>query len=214
MTTDRRAARRKQILDAALEVFAEKGYLHATVDDIVERVSVARGTFYLYFGDKRAVFEALLDGFLERVGACIEGIDLEHPSQDARAQLRANVSRVIRLALSEPGIVRLALLEARGLDPEVDSKLRDFHDRLRLFLVESLAEGQRAGVVREGDRHVMASVSLGGFRELLIDAVTGALERTPEELIDATMTFVEGWVLTPRAAKASRPVASRSRKKG
>jgi AcrR family transcriptional regulator len=202
---DRRAARRKQILEAALEVFSEKGYPYATVDDIAERVSVARGTFYLYFGDKRAVFEALLDGFLERVGACIEAIDLEHPTDDARAQLRANVTRVIMLALSEPGIVRLALLEARGLDPEVDAKLGDFHARLRLFLVESLAEGQRAGVVREGDRDVIASVSLGGFRELLTDAVTGNLDRSPEQLVDATMTFLEGWVLAAPPAPKKAP---------
>lgn len=201
---DRRAARRQQILDAALEVFAEKGYPYATVDDIAERVSVARGTFYLYFGDKRAVFEALLDGFLEKVGACIEGIDLEHPTEDTRAQLRGNVERVIDLALSQPGLVRLALLEGRGLDPEVDAKLRDFHDRLRLFLVESLAEGQAAGVVREGDRALIASVSLGGFRELLIDAVTGALDRRRDQLVEATMSFLDGWVLAPRAPAAAR----------
>ena len=208
---DRRAARKRQILDAALEVFAEKGYPDATVDDIAERVSVARGTFYLYFGDKRAVFEALLDGFLERVGACIEGIDLEHPTDDARAQLEANVERVIELALSQPILVRLALLEGPGLDHEVDAKLRSFHERLRLFLVESLAEGQAAGVVRDGDRHVIASVALGGFRELLTDAVTGALDRTPEQLVAATMTFLEGWVLAAPVRTSGRRRARSSR---
>lgn len=187
--------RRRQILDAALDVFTEKGYLQATVDDITERVSIARGTFYLYFGDKRAVFEALLDEFLERIGACIEGIDLRDEERSPRAQLEENVSRVIVLALNEPKLVRLALLEGRGLDLEVDKKLQDFNFRLRLFLKESLAEGQREGIVRQGDRAVMASIALGGFRELLIDAVIGTLERDRDALIAATMHFVDGWIL-------------------
>lgn len=194
--SDRRAMRRRQILDAALEVFTEKGYLHATVDDITEKVSIARGTFYLYFGDKRAVFEALLDEFLERVGACIEGIDLLDESRSPRAQLEENVSRVIDFALSEKRLVRLALLEGRGLDLEVDKKLQDFHIRLRLFLKESLAEGQREGIVREGDRAIIASIAMGGFRELLVDAVIGTLDRDREALIQATMDFLDGWVLS------------------
>lgn len=187
--------RRRQILDAALEVFTEKGYLQTTVDDITEEVSIARGTFYLYFGDKRAVFEALLDEFLEHIGACIEGIDLSDAEHSPRAQLIDNVSRVIDFALSEKKLVRLALLEGRGLDLEVDKKLADFHFRLRLFLKESLAEGQREGIVRQGDRAIIASIALGGFRELLVDAVIGTLQKDRDELIEATMDFLDGWVL-------------------
>src|SRR5690606_8287650 len=63
MTSPRRELRRRQLLDAARDVFAEKGYVAATVDDVVARCGVARGTFYLYFDDKLDVFGALVSDF-------------------------------------------------------------------------------------------------------------------------------------------------------
>ncbi|HMI90834.1 MAG TPA: helix-turn-helix domain-containing protein, partial [Polyangiales bacterium] len=54
----KREERRQQILACSRDAFAELGYQTVTVDDVVERASIARGTFYLYFDDKRAVLDA------------------------------------------------------------------------------------------------------------------------------------------------------------
>jgi AcrR family transcriptional regulator len=66
------AARRQAILDAALTVFAERGYEAARLDDVAARAGVAKGTLYLYFKDKEALFEALVRGavspMLDKVG--------------------------------------------------------------------------------------------------------------------------------------------------
>jgi AcrR family transcriptional regulator len=56
------AARREAILDAALSVFAERGYEAARLDDVAERAGVAKGTLYLYFADKEALFEEVIRG--------------------------------------------------------------------------------------------------------------------------------------------------------
>jgi AcrR family transcriptional regulator len=56
------AARREAILHAALTVFAERGYEAARLDDMAARAGVAKGTLYLYFKDKEALFEALVRG--------------------------------------------------------------------------------------------------------------------------------------------------------
>jgi AcrR family transcriptional regulator len=197
VSESRREVRRRQLLDAALEVFAEKGYPNATVEDIVERVQVARGTFYLYFEDKRSVFQALLDEFLERISGAIQGIVLDDPKRPPREQLRGNLDRIIRLALDAPGIVKLTLVEARGLDPEVDEKLELFLNALRRFMDESLAEGQDAGIVHVGDRPIFVSLALGAFRELVVDAVDGPRDRPPEAPLAGAMTSLEGWPLTP-----------------
>ena len=53
--------RRRQILDAAKAVFAEAGYHGASINAIIERAQIARGTFYLYFESKAAVFDSILD---------------------------------------------------------------------------------------------------------------------------------------------------------
>ena len=54
------AARRQAILDAALTVFAERGFEAARLDDVAAKAGVAKGTLYLYFKDKEALFEALV----------------------------------------------------------------------------------------------------------------------------------------------------------
>jgi AcrR family transcriptional regulator len=67
------AARRQAILDAALTVFAERGYEAARLEDVAAKAGVAKGTLYLYFKDKEALFEALVRGavapMLDQVGA-------------------------------------------------------------------------------------------------------------------------------------------------
>ncbi len=55
-----RAARRAEILKAALEVFAASGYAAARLDDVASAAGVAKGTLYLYFADKQALFEGLI----------------------------------------------------------------------------------------------------------------------------------------------------------
>ena len=58
--TRRKQARPAEILDAALKVFAEKGYAGARMDDIARRAGVTKGTIYLYFENKEAVFKSLV----------------------------------------------------------------------------------------------------------------------------------------------------------
>ena len=58
-----KSERRQQILSLARDVFARRGYHQTTIDDIALQAGVARGTFYLYFEDKRAVFSDLIDRF-------------------------------------------------------------------------------------------------------------------------------------------------------
>ena len=54
--------RRQAILDAALSVFAEHGFEAARLDEVAARAGVAKGTLYLYFQHKEALFEELMRG--------------------------------------------------------------------------------------------------------------------------------------------------------
>ena len=196
--SDRRARRQRQILDAAKAVFEEKGYVAATVDDIVSRVDVARGTFYLYFDDKLGVFEALVHAFMEALAGCIVSIDLSPEAPPARHQLRANLHRVVELALRDPAMVKIALSTAMGVDAGLDEKLSHFYAGLRQFMDETLETGQRLGIVRSAPRGPMLSIALGGMEGLLLDAVSGAVDADADELADAVMHFLESGLLHRR----------------
>jgi AcrR family transcriptional regulator len=54
------AARREAILDAALDEFSARGFAAARLDDVAARAGVAKGTIYLYFADKEALFQELV----------------------------------------------------------------------------------------------------------------------------------------------------------
>ncbi|MEV0796381.1 TetR/AcrR family transcriptional regulator [Kribbella sp. NPDC050281] len=71
----RRSATRSRLLDGALEVFAERGFNGASVEDICERAGFTRGAFYSNFGSKDelvlALFQATTDRLLEQIGALL-----------------------------------------------------------------------------------------------------------------------------------------------
>jgi AcrR family transcriptional regulator len=66
--------RKEEILEAALDIFAEKGYFNSRVAEIVERVGIAKGTFYLYFNSKKALFLEMINRYELLIE---EDIDLE-----------------------------------------------------------------------------------------------------------------------------------------
>src|SRR3990167_4329719 len=58
-----RTERRTQILGVAREMFASRGYHETSIQDLLDRADIARGTFYLHFDSKRAIFDELIDDF-------------------------------------------------------------------------------------------------------------------------------------------------------
>jgi AcrR family transcriptional regulator len=63
-----------KILQAALEVFAEKGFYVATVDEVAERAGLGKGTLYRYFANKEALFNELVRVRLEELETCAEAV--------------------------------------------------------------------------------------------------------------------------------------------
>ena len=77
--SERRTDKRSLITEAAIEVFAEKGFHQARVSDVARRAGVADGTIYLYFKNKEdlllSIFEEKMDGLLAQLGEILEGVD-------------------------------------------------------------------------------------------------------------------------------------------
>jgi AcrR family transcriptional regulator len=66
--------RRQAILDAALAVFAEHGYEAASLDEVARRAGIAKGTLYLYFKGKEALFESLIRSAIDPVLARLQEV--------------------------------------------------------------------------------------------------------------------------------------------
>lgn len=208
-----KAERRAQILDAARDEFARVGYHHATIDHIVAAAGVARGTFYLYFDDKRAVFSELIDGFSSRLAAKIVRIVTDDPSRPVEEQVRENIRGIIGVCLRERVMTKILFSDAVGIDPAFDHKLAGFYDEVVLLLTESLRDGQSLGIVRDGEPRVLAYLTIGALKELLYQVVTlGLAEESAEVLTEQLFRFLkEGYLrVEPPKARARRRRSGRS----
>ena len=71
-----REYRRAAVLAVARQVFSQKGYHATSIDDLIAAADIARGTFYLYFESKRAIFDELLDELFATLAATVKRIDV------------------------------------------------------------------------------------------------------------------------------------------
>jgi len=115
----RKDARPPEILDAALAVFAQKGFAATRLDDIAAKAGITKGTIYLYFDSKQALFEALAR---QSVGAQIDLVTAQlanFPGSSADL-LRFVLSTMGRFAMTSDRVVlpRLVLAEAANF-PEL-----------------------------------------------------------------------------------------------
>lgn len=209
-----KAERRKELLHAARDVFATKGYHDAKIDDIVAAAKVAKGTFYLYFPDKRSVFSDLVDLLFQRLGGAILKVDT---SADVASQVKHNIRAIVAVLLDDPALTRILLSYAAGLDPAFVAKIRSFYDGVGAMLEQSLAEGQRLGIVGAGDPKLLATFTIGALKELLFGHINDEATRPREEIVANLFAFLESGYLRiaphlapapPERSKRPRPSAS------
>jgi AcrR family transcriptional regulator len=163
----KRERRRGMVLDTALRVFSEKGYHQTRISDIIEAAGIARGTFYLYFDSKNAIFHELLDLLLTRIRENVVGVDLTDGAPPIRDQLLVSVGRVLTAFHDSPALTKFVLREAVGIDQEVDRKLEGFYGHLHEWLSSSLENGQRIGLVRQLDTEHVAWCIIGSVKQFL-----------------------------------------------
>ncbi len=206
-----KAKRREVLLKAARDVFVTRGYHDARVDDIAEAAKVAKGTFYLYFHDKRSVFSELVDGAFARIGAAILEVD---PGADIEAQVRHNMRAVIAVLTEDPALTRILLSYAAGLDAAFAEKLRSFYEGVRALFAKALEEGQALGIVAPGDTRLYASFTIGALKEILFEMAVDGQTRPREELVEAFFSMLQsGYLRIPRRAVAPVPAEGRAKSK-
>jgi AcrR family transcriptional regulator len=172
--------RREDILRAARVVFSTKGYHATKVEDIAAAAKVAKGTVYLYFSDKRSIFEELV----ERVFVLLEGAILKvDVGSDVQAQVKHNIRAIVGVFLDDPAMSQLLLSPASGVDPELRAQMREFMDTVHGLLTAALEDGQSLGIVASGDARLYATFAIGALKEILTEAPR--TKRTREEIVNA-----------------------------
>lgn len=199
------------MLTHARDVFARRGYHDANVDEIVKAAGVARGTFYLYFEDKRAVFEEIIDRFIAKLAMNILRVDPADPRRNVNEQVKENVRRIVHLLLEDRPTTKILLSDALGVDVAFDRKLYSFYDEVSKLLEESLREGQGLGVVEKGDVTMYACMTLGALKELLYQVVIRDWDTPEERLVEEVVTFLRrGYLRVEDAPSVKKPTRRRA----
>jgi TetR/AcrR family fatty acid metabolism transcriptional regulator len=127
-TRQKKDAKRTAMMQAAVRVFAQKGYHAATVRDIVSEADVAIGTFYFYFPDKETLFNHL---FEETAAFLLQAIDQALISRSSfPAQLEAAVQAYVNVAFYEPAVVQLLLVGGMGSAPSLSERRAEYREKL------------------------------------------------------------------------------------
>jgi AcrR family transcriptional regulator len=125
------ALRRKQILDAASEVFLKKGYSGATVPEIARQAGLATGTIYLYYPGKRALFAAIIDKIYVTPSIDVSG---NESSQDFSTGISEKLNN--RFSLPENGMISRVSPLLGDIFSDVDLRTLVVKQSIEPFLIQ------------------------------------------------------------------------------
>jgi TetR/AcrR family transcriptional regulator len=157
------AATRKKLLTAARREFADSGLAGARVDEIAARAGVNKQLVYHYFGDKDALYLAVLEWVYEEIRAQERKLNLEGlpPKQAIKRLIEASFDHLA----AHPDFIVLLNDENRGGARHVrgSRKLEAMHSPLVSMVSAILSEGVHAGVFRKGINAVHLYISIAGL---------------------------------------------------
>lgn len=191
---------KEKIVQAAIELFQERGYEKTTSNDIASEAGVSVGSFYVYFTDKRqlllAIFDRLADELYKNI---FDGLKPEH-------LFDSNLRRRIRQAVANTIIDKQKYSGLHRVVSELLLKDRNFAERHKAVMARSIAKlqelislAEKAGLTWNIDVEAAAFVVQRVVFDISQDYVTGCCEFDKDRAIDALADMIHRFVFRPRA---------------
>lgn len=123
---ERKDARRRKLLDAAIRLFGAGGYHATTVPMIVAKAGSSIGSFYFYFRNKEDIFAAALQDLGERISEALNQAIAAAP--EPLLQMKAAVMRLFLFLAEHPAEARILIVESSGLGRRLEQIRRSILD--------------------------------------------------------------------------------------
>ena len=182
--------RRDQIVDAAMRVFAQKGFTRATNKDIAREAGITPGLIYYYFESKEALLKAIIE--TRSPIRLMRSLPQQVFALPPEAFLRFMIQQILNIVEGENfvSMIRVLLPEiVHGSDPHIAGLAGNTLQRIIGFLSSYLETKIATGELRPVDASLTAQTIFGGIvgfvlrRQILQDPV--ALAYTPEQIANA-----------------------------
>lgn len=169
--------KKEQIRQAAIHVFAEKGFYGATTDAIAAEAGVAVGTIYNYFQNKQDVLEYIFEvEYAKRKQFYEELKKVDLPPVE-------KISRIIIKHFAEvkenPKLVKIVLTERQFTDMCVPQR-----SGLRQFMEEIITEGKQKGIMHDVDPEILAAMLFGTIEAVMGEYLARQQEGNGSDVFD------------------------------
>jgi AcrR family transcriptional regulator len=181
---ERRAERRRRLLDAGLELFGTVGYHGTSIERLCAQAGVTARHFYQEFPGREALLEVLCQEIIADVSQAVLDALAGAQGQPPRNRTRAALAAFVHGMLDDPRRARVVHVEMTGVSPELERTRRAV---LQGFASITQAEIERqadAGLIARRDYRLAALLAVGGTRELVMEWVSGERRPPLEELIE------------------------------
>ncbi|HEV2812639.1 MAG TPA: helix-turn-helix domain-containing protein [Solirubrobacteraceae bacterium] len=180
---ERRAERRRRLLDAATELFGTRGYAATTIEALYTEARLAPRHFYEQFPGREQLLRAVYDEAIEAVAAAVGAARLTAP-QDVRGRVRVILEAFAGAMLDDPRRARIAYREvpstSRGLERHAHGVVRGFAGVVE---EEARAAAER-GLLPDRDYALAAMLLVGGTNAILLDWLADDERRPIADVLD------------------------------
>jgi AcrR family transcriptional regulator len=175
------------ILEAALELFVERGFHGTAVPSVAERAGVGAGTIYRYFESKEALVNALYKRWKGKISqSVLNGFPVDRP---AREQFRTVWERMAEFAVAHPR--EFAFLELHHHRSYLDPESLGMESQIIDFGVAMVQKAQAEQTLKPGNPMLLMAFANGAFIGVFRAALEGHIPMTKETLMSAEQSCWE-----------------------
>jgi TetR/AcrR family transcriptional regulator, fatty acid metabolism regulator protein len=162
---ERSRTRREQILDAAFNTFARRGYRDTAMDEIATAAETSKGGIYFHFPTKEAIFRELMRTTADRLAAKVDRAVAAAPDPIARAE--AALHTVLVTFAGHRTMARLLFMDAAGAGRAFAAETNALHDRFSGMIAGYLDEAIAAGAIPAIDTRITGIAWFGALNEVV-----------------------------------------------
>jgi len=158
---------KEKILEAAIKVFAERGYHSTRVDDIADESKTSKGSIYFYFKSKQEIFLGLIEIFIDLLEKRVLKT-MSNKGNHGPEQLTQTLIEIVRVFKQYRSLAKIVLIQAVGLGEIFEDQRRLFIDKFCGIVQMRLDQAVQDGSIEPINSSIVARLWVGSMVEIVV----------------------------------------------
>lgn len=192
--------RKQQIIEIAKEMFIQNGFQSTHIGQVCEKLNIARGTVYQYFGNKREILYAIMEKVEEQIDDILDMEDLRdfykgNPNAKSISKfITDRLAAIINALLEEPIVIKLIYKDIIGIDAEVIARVHKFQEFIAKLLTRDVEEIKKRGFYKKNlNPEITALMLIGGVQFIVYEFTRKERNVLDKEILEAIVNnYISG----------------------